>query len=47
MELIDTRSRRERLVLPAILVLTVLLRLYHFGGPVLDGMSIKQVYMAN
>jgi 4-amino-4-deoxy-L-arabinose transferase-like glycosyltransferase len=47
MPTIDPRAGRERLVLPAILVLAALLRLYHLGGPVLDGMSVKQVYMAN
>jgi 4-amino-4-deoxy-L-arabinose transferase-like glycosyltransferase len=33
--------------LPAILVLAAGLRLYHFGSPLLDGMSIKQVYVAH
>jgi hypothetical protein len=47
MPAIDPESSRARLVLPAVLALAVLVRLYHFGGPLLDGMSVKQIYMAN
>jgi hypothetical protein len=47
MQEVQSTVGRARLALPAILVLALLLRLYHFGEPVLDGMSIKQIYMAN
>lgn len=47
MPAIDARDGRAWLALPAVLALAILLRLYHFGGPLLDGMSVKQIYMAN
>lgn len=37
----------RRLLLPAILVLAALTRLYHFQAPLMDQMFVKQVYVAN